>query len=118
MEPFVIRLDGFDFAPKALVRRGKLWGTVLKSLASADGRSAYLVQLSEPLSTLQGWRPRRIEYLLVAPRDPGDELTPKSYRVVVEMSYVLDPAVVSAETVRPDQVDYVALGHASAGITQ
>lgn len=118
IDPFVIRLDNFDFAPKALVRRGKLWGTVIKRVATDDGRTGYLVQLPEPVTTLQGWRPRRIGYLVVTPRDPGDEIAAASYNVVVEISYVLDLAVVRAEGFRQDQADYVAIGHASAGMTQ
>jgi hypothetical protein len=117
MESFVIRIDAFHFAPKALERRGKLWGTVVRGLKGTDGRSGYLVRLAEPITTVQGWRPRRVEYLLVSPRDPGDELTAKSYAIVVEVSYVLDPALVRADEFRPEQVDYIALGHASAGIT-
>jgi hypothetical protein len=118
IDPFVIRLDNFDFAPKALVRRGKLWGTVIKRVATDDGRTGYLVQLPEPVTTLQGWRPRRVGYLVVTPRDPGDEIVATSYNVTVEISYVLDPAVVRAEGYRQGQADYVALGHASAGMTQ
>jgi hypothetical protein len=118
VDPFVIRLDNFDFAPKALERRGKLWGTVIKRVATDDGRTGYLVQLAEPVTTLQGWRPRRVAYLVVTPRDPGDEIVTTSYNVVVEIFYVLDPAVVRAEGFRQGQADYVALGHASAGMAQ
>jgi hypothetical protein len=55
---------------------------------------------------------------VVTPRDPGDEIVATSYNVVVEISYVLDPAVVRAEGFRQGQADYVALGHASAGMAQ
>ena len=92
----MIRLDDFNFAPKALERRGKLWERCSRPCPepTAAGPTSSSFQSRSP----HCWAGARAasNTCSLTPRDPGDELTPKSYRVVVEVSYVLDPAVVNA----------------------
>jgi hypothetical protein len=114
---FVIR--SVDHAPDDLDGQLPLRGRLLRTIAKSDRpdvfRSAsgeyWLAELRTPLSWTIAGATRTIRHLVLAPRWQGTSIR-RGAKLPVALAYVLDDAVLSAETFDSTQTEYVAIGMA------
>jgi len=108
-----IVISSVDHAPDDLYDQLPLRARLLRPLSGSDrkGRTCWLAELATPISWTRDGAAREINHLVVAARWEGTSIEPGA-EIPVNISYVTNDAILSADALDLSHTEYVAIGMA------
>jgi hypothetical protein len=108
-----IVIKSIDHAPDDLYGQLPIRARLLRPLAGTDrkGRTCWLAELTTPISWTRDGVTRAIDHMVVAARWQGTSIEAGA-KIPLNISYVINDAILSTGVLDPGHTEYVAIGMA------
>ena len=111
---FRIRITDVDYAPDELYEQVPFEATLLREISGQDRSDYWLAQLASPLRWHKDDNVIQVTHVVLAARWVGGKICSTMLRTPVNISYVVNPEVLSDTSLDFHKCAYVAIGTADA----